>query len=80
MSEYVNLYEAKTQLSHWVDEVQSGREVVICKRNIPVAKLSPVAGVRKERKIGLAKGTFSVTAAFFEPLPDDIAASFEGRS
>lgn len=79
MSEFVNLYEAKTQLSHWVDEVQSGREVVICKRNVPVARLSALTGARKERKIGLAKGTFSVTQAFFEPLPDDIVAGFEGH-
>lgn len=37
-------------------------------QNKPIAK----------RPIGLAKGSFTVTADFFEPLPDDILAGFEG--
>jgi len=77
MSEHVNVYEAKTRFSHWIDEVQAGREVVVCKRNVPVAKLISV-GPKKERRIGLAKGTFAVTSAFFEPLPDEVITSFEG--
>ncbi len=34
--------------------------------------------VRKPRRLGLAKGQFTVPAAFFEPLPDDALDAFEG--
>jgi len=69
-----------TNFSHWVDEVEAGREVVICKRNKPVALLSPLPSAGKaQRPIGLAKGTFTLGTAFFEPLPDEELALFEGR-
>lgn len=78
--EHINVYEAKTRFSHWVDEAQAGRSVVICKRNQPVALLSPLAEPqRQERRIGLAKGTFTTPATFFDPLPDDLVRLFEGR-
>ena len=78
MSEYIDVFEAKTQLTHWIEEVQAGREVVICMGNVPVAKLISIAAPQRLRKIGLAKGTFSVTPEFFDPLPDDLIAAFEG--
>ncbi len=34
----------------------------------------------KPRPFGLAKGTFSVPPSFFEPLPDEKIAAFEGES
>ncbi|MEI8095411.1 MAG: type II toxin-antitoxin system Phd/YefM family antitoxin [Spirochaetales bacterium] len=80
MSEHVNVYDAKARFSHWINEVEAGREVVVCKRNKPVALLSPIHVPRnKERPIGLAKGTFTVGKAFFEPLPDEFVDLFEGR-
>jgi hypothetical protein len=33
---------------------------------------------RTRRPIGLVKG-FSVPPSFFEPLPEDLVAAFEGR-
>ena len=33
----------------------------------------------KQRSIGLAKGQFTISASFFEPLPDDILDAFEGK-
>jgi len=32
-----------------------------------------------QRPIGLAKNDFQVPASFFEPLPDDILNTFEGK-
>jgi antitoxin (DNA-binding transcriptional repressor) of toxin-antitoxin stability system len=47
---------------------------------LPVAEVQPVSPQRtKPRELGFAKGQFKVTDAFFEPLPDDILAAFEGR-
>jgi len=77
-SEYADVSEAKPRLSHWVEDVQAGREVVICRRSVPVAKLISITVPRKPRHIGLAKGTFSVPPEFFDPLPDDLVAAFGG--
>ena len=75
----VNLYEAKTRLSALVDRVAEGETVVICRRNVPAAELRPVPKPRRTRRpIGLAKG-FTVPPSFFEPLPEDLLAAFEGR-
>lgn len=80
MSEHVNVYEAKTHFSHWVEAAEAGQEVIICKRNRPVAVLSPFREPgRVQRQIGLAKGTFALTPAFFEPLPDDFVDLFDGK-
>ena len=80
MSEHVNLYDAKARLSHWIDEAQAGREIVICKRNKPVAILVPIREPgRAPRHIGLAKGMFAVPPSFFEPLPEDLQDLFEGK-
>ncbi len=32
-----------------------------------------------QRPIGLAKGRFDMPASFFEPLPDDLLDTFEGK-
>jgi hypothetical protein len=34
---------------------------------------------QKSRPIGLAKDKFQVPTSFFEPLPDEILADFEGK-
>lgn len=80
MSKLVNLHEAKAHLSELLDRVEAGETVVICRRNKPVAELKPVAAPRAHpRPIGLAKGTISILPSFFDPLPEEILASFEGR-
>ena len=68
----INIHEAKAKLSEYLDAVANGETVVICKRNRPVAELRAVAQKRTEpRPLGLGKGTFSIPASFFEPMPDD---------
>jgi prevent-host-death family protein len=75
----VNLYEAKAHLSALVDRVAEGETVVICRRNVPAAELRPVPKPRRTRRpIGLVPG-FAVPPSFFDPLPDDVVAGFEGR-
>jgi hypothetical protein len=44
-----------------------------------VAEIRPIATKSHEKRpIGLAKGTFSVPASFFDELPDEIIALFSG--
>jgi prevent-host-death family protein len=75
----VNIYEAKAKLSELIDRVAEGEVVVLSRRNVPVAELRPLPRPRRhKRPIGLAKGSFQVPESFFEPLPDDLLAGFEG--
>jgi prevent-host-death family protein len=39
MAKFVNLYEAKTQLSSLVEEAAAGEDVIISKNGLPRAKL-----------------------------------------
>ena len=75
----LNIHEAKTHLSRYLDRLAQGETIVLCKRNIPIAEIRPISpDVKVERPIGLGKGDFSVPAEFFEPLPSEIIDSFEG--
>lgn len=48
----VTLAEAKTHLSHLLDQVAAGEEVVITRRGHPVAKISPIVeGKRPVRSL-----------------------------
>jgi prevent-host-death family protein len=75
----VNLYQAKVHLSALVERVAAGETVLICRRNVPAAELRPVDKPRRTRRpVGLVPG-LRVPKSFFEPLPEDILAAFEGR-
>jgi prevent-host-death family protein len=75
----VNVHEAKAKLSEYLDAVERGERVVICRRNRPVAELTAAPAPRRERRpIGLDKGRLRVPRSFFEPLPEDLLDAFEG--
>jgi antitoxin (DNA-binding transcriptional repressor) of toxin-antitoxin stability system len=78
----VNIHEAKAKLSEYLEAVERGERVVICKRNQPVAELKavPATMATKPRPIGLAKGQVIVPPSFFDPLPDDLLDAFEGKA
>lgn len=76
----INVHEVKAHLSEYLARVEAGERVVICRRNTPIAELRPVPPRRTRRRpVGLAKGAFTLEPNFFEPLPEAILASFEGR-
>jgi prevent-host-death family protein len=62
----VNMLEAKSSLSRLVASVESGSEteIIIARNGRPAAKLVPIAAVPAGKRIGVAKGRFTV--------PDDI--------
>jgi len=75
----LNIHEAKTHLSRYLEELARGETIILCKRNIPIAEIRPIRSRRENnRPIGLAKGEFEVTSEFFEPLPEEILAAFNG--
>jgi prevent-host-death family protein len=72
----VNVHEAKTQLSRLLERVEKGEEVTIMRANVPVAKLTAISPTRAKRKLGWARGEFTVPENFDDPLPADIEDSF----
>jgi prevent-host-death family protein len=77
----LNVQEAKTHFSHYLDEVAKGESFILCKRNKPVAEIRPIISrITTRRPIGLAKGTFTVPASFFEDLPEETIALFSGMA
>ena len=65
----VNVHEAKTNLSRLLDAAVAGEEVIIARAGHPLVRLAPVT--EADRTPGAAKGKARLTAAFFEPLPDE---------
>ncbi len=75
----VNTHEAKTHLSRILEDVENGETVLVCRRNVPITELRPLAPERKhERPIGLAAGRFHVPDSFFDSLPLELITSSDG--
>lgn len=75
----VNIHEAKTNLSRIVEEVAAGAEVIIAKAGKPMARLSPIEGPSRKKKLGQLKGRIKVPADFNAPLDEETLGQFEGR-
>jgi prevent-host-death family protein len=79
----VNIHEAKTHLSEYLDRLERGEEdvVTICRRNEPIAELRALPRPRKTaRPMFRRDRRFQLPKSFFEPLPDELLDRFEGRS
>ncbi len=77
----INVQDAKTNLSRYLDAVEKGEVFILCRHNKPIAELRAISEEAKPervRKFGLWEG-FGVSESFFEPLPDDILKSFNGE-
>jgi len=77
---HVNVYAAKTHLSHLIDRVNAGEEVVITRHGRPVAHLIAAEEAPPKRKFGTLRGKVRVAEDFDAPLPDDLLDLFEGRA
>jgi len=75
----VNIYEAKAKLSEFLEAAASGERVVICKHNQPVAELRAIEAVSATPRdlTPMYPGATFTPAAFFEPLAEDEAATWE---
>lgn len=71
----VNVHEAKTQLSHLLEEVEGGERIVIARAGEPVAVLVPYKAAVRRRRLGLFAGEATIHADFDE-LPPELAAAF----
>jgi prevent-host-death family protein len=74
----VSVHEAKTHLSRLIERAEAGEEVVIARGKIPVVRLVPISAPKVERRFGAMKGKATVSAAFFQPLPEEELKGWEG--
>lgn len=73
----VNIHEAKTQFSRFVDRAEAGEEIVIARAGKPVARLVALARVvSKPRKLGLGKKSFTFPEQFDRLNAGDIVEMF----
>ncbi len=65
-----NIADFKNRLSYFLGLVEKGEEIEVCKRNIPVARITPVAKPAGNRTTpGCGKGTVTF-------LADDLTEPF----
>jgi prevent-host-death family protein len=74
------IFEAKTNLSQLIKQVQKGETVIITsgRDKIPVAKLVPAQPVKKKRLGALETPGFVLGKGFFEPLSDEELDLWDG--
>lgn len=65
----VNIHIAKAHLSELIQKAILGEEIIIARDNKPLVKLVALRPT-KTRKLGTAKGQFTIAEDFNEPLPD----------
>ncbi len=73
-----SIHAAKTNLSKLVARATAGEEVVIARGKMPVVRLVPVDAPVPRRAFGAMRGRARTTKAFFQPLPRDEIARWEG--
>ena len=74
----VNVHEAKTHLSRLLAQVEAGEEVIIARNGTPVARLV-LCKKRGKRQFGSMKGLIELDDSFFDPLPEEELAAWEGE-
>ena len=75
----LNVHEAKTHLSKYLERVEHGETILLCRHNKPIAEIRPLPKhENKPRVLGLCKGQFEVPE-FFEPLPEELTKYLNGE-
>jgi antitoxin (DNA-binding transcriptional repressor) of toxin-antitoxin stability system len=76
----LNIHEAKTHLSRYLNCLSPDDRIILCRRNRPVAEVRLLPHSRQESavRLGLAKGQFEVTSSFLEPLSPELLDAFGG--
>lgn len=77
-----NIHEVRENLAEYLAAAERGEEVLICRRNQPVARLVALtpAVPRRRRPLGLAADAGqALPEAFWDPLPDEIDAALAGQ-
>jgi antitoxin (DNA-binding transcriptional repressor) of toxin-antitoxin stability system len=69
MSALVNIADFKNKLAQYLALIEQGHEVIVCRRNRPIARCEAVRRGRVNRtKFGSMKGTVQILGDLTEPL------------
>lgn len=76
MQHFVNIHDAKTNLSKYLEQVVNTHEsIVICRSGKPIARLTEYV-IPRRRKLGLLKNKIKIRDDF-DQLPEDFMEHFE---
>ena len=71
LTKTVDIAESSENFAEWVSLARAGTKIVLTDRDTPVARIVPVAPVRKKRIAGLHEGETWMSDDFDAPLPDE---------
>ena len=69
----VNVHEAKTHLSRYIQRAMAGEEIIIAKDSHPLVKLIPVSGASTPRILGGMKESLLAMSPDFDDEMDNLA-------
>ena len=72
----VNIHDAKTHFSKFVNQALQGEEVIIARGGKPVIRLVPFVEKTSLRRGGQLKGLIFMSEDFDAPLPKDLLQLF----
>jgi prevent-host-death family protein len=80
MSEIINIQEAKTHLSRYIEDVAAGKELILGKAGKPLARLIPYRAPSKPRTLGLLAGkTWEADDAWSREVDATLEAELYGE-
>lgn len=74
----VNIHDAKTHFSQYINQALKGEEVVIARGGKPLIRLVPYTEEAQFRRGGQFKGLIKISDDFDAPLPEEILNQFYG--
>lgn len=74
-----NIQDAKDKLPLLLEEVESGKDVIISREGKPLARISRIESCVPKIRFGVLKGKIKISEDFDAPLPDELLLEFEGN-
>ncbi|HLB41498.1 MAG TPA: type II toxin-antitoxin system prevent-host-death family antitoxin [Gammaproteobacteria bacterium] len=74
----VNIHDAKTHFSKFINQALKGDEIIIARDGKPLIRLVPYAEEMQTRRGGQFKGLIKIHDDFDAPLPEEILKHFYG--
>jgi prevent-host-death family protein len=75
----VNITDARTRLSKWVDRAVGGEDIIVTRRGKPLIRITCLDESRRPIRFGLLEGQVRIAADFDAPLPEELLARIESR-
>lgn len=77
----LNIDEVKTHLSKYLQTVEAGETLVLCRHDVPIAEIRPLpTRIYTPRPTGLAQDRGEpLPDNFFDPLPKEFLTAFGGE-